>query len=135
MVFLIGANCFVYGDGTDDYHSFANDYIQFAGKDSVGVKEPVQPFLMKQDAMKRMKPGKMAPDITLNTADGREVNLSSLLKGKFTYIDVWATWCGPCAQEIPYFEELVSKFQNNDKIQFISISIDSDKEVGKKKIG
>lgn len=134
MVFLIGANYFVYGDGTGDYHSFANDYMQFAGRDSVGVKELVQPFLMKQDAMQRMKPGKMAPDITLNTADGQEVSLSSLLKGKFTYIDVWATWCGPCAQEIPYFEKLVSKFQDNDKIQFVSISIDSDKEAWKKKL-
>lgn len=134
MVFLIGTNYFVYGDGTGDYRSFASDFMRFAGKDSVGVKDIVQPFLMKHDAMQRVKPGNVAPDITLDTADGKDVNLSSLLKGKFTYIDVWATWCGPCVKEIPYLEKLADRFHGNAKVQFISISIDTDKDAWKKKI-
>ncbi len=45
------------------------------------------------------------------------------LKGKFVYIDVWATWCGPCRDEIPYLKELEKEFRN-ENIAFVSISVD-----------
>ncbi len=57
--------------------------------------------------------------------DGKEINLSDL-NGKFTYIDIWATWCGPCRKEIPHLEKVVEHFAGNDKVQFISISVDND---------
>ncbi|PCI33675.1 MAG: hypothetical protein COB60_07530 [Flavobacteriaceae bacterium] len=44
-------------------------------------------------------------------------------KGKFVYIDVWATWCGPCKSEIPYLKELEEEFQGKN-IAFISLSVD-----------
>ena len=46
------------------------------------------------------------------------------LKGKFVYIDVWATWCGPCLAEIPAFKELVARYKGRN-ISFVSISIDA----------
>lgn len=47
------------------------------------------------------------------------------LTGKVVYIDVWASWCGPCKKEIPHLKELKSKFRDqNDKIAFVGISID-----------
>jgi len=46
------------------------------------------------------------------------------LKGKFVYIDVWATWCGPCKAEIPYLKELEEKYKNKN-IKFVSISVDN----------
>jgi thiol-disulfide isomerase/thioredoxin len=70
----------------------------------------------------------------LNTPDGKQVQLKSLLKGKFTYIDVWATWCGPCCKEIPHLEKLVEKFKGNDKVQFISISTDANADAWKAKL-
>lgn len=45
------------------------------------------------------------------------------LKGKFVYVDVWATWCGPCKAEIPYLKEVESKYHNKN-IEFVSMSID-----------
>ena len=48
-------------------------------------------------------------------------------KGKYIYIDVWATWCGPCKEEIPYLKEVEKKYHNKN-IEFVSISIDKDKD-------
>ncbi|WP_196893225.1 TlpA family protein disulfide reductase [Aureivirga marina] len=44
-------------------------------------------------------------------------------KGKYVYIDVWATWCGPCKKEIPALKELEKEFHNKN-IEFVSISVD-----------
>lgn len=48
-------------------------------------------------------------------------------KGKYVYIDVWATWCGPCRQEIPFLQEIEKKYHDKN-IAFISISIDKLKD-------
>lgn len=69
--------------------------------------------------------GGLAYDPTLTDADGNEVKLSSLY-GKLTYIDIWATWCPPCCREIPFLEQVVEQFKDEEGIQFISISCDQD---------
>jgi len=46
--------------------------------------------------------------------------------GKYIYIDVWATWCKPCKVEYTYLKKLEEHFSNEDKLQIISISTDSD---------
>lgn len=48
------------------------------------------------------------------------------LKGKYTYIDVWATWCGPCIGEIPSLKAVESEYHGKN-IQFVSASIDQSK--------
>lgn len=48
------------------------------------------------------------------------------LKGKYVYIDVWATWCGPCKAEIPFLKE-VEKEYHGKNIVFVSISVDQAK--------
>ena len=45
------------------------------------------------------------------------------LKGKYVYVDVWATWCGPCIREIPSLKE-VEKAYHGKNIEFVSISVD-----------
>lgn len=57
-------------------------------------------------------------------------NQSSHLKdfaGKVIYIDLWATWCGPCIEELPYLDSLREKYKNNNEIIFITLSIDNNK--------
>lgn len=76
--------------------------------------------------VKGMLPGSPVADVTLKTTDGKEIKLSDL-KGKILYLDFWATWCGPCCYEAPFFEQLAEKFVGED-IEFISISIDEDME-------
>ncbi len=67
--------------------------------------------------------GKPAPQFTnYENYDGTTTSLKDL-KGKYVYIDVWATWCGPCRGEIPYLQKLEEHFKGKN-IVFVSISID-----------
>ncbi|MES2003262.1 MAG: TlpA disulfide reductase family protein [Bacteroidota bacterium] len=52
-------------------------------------------------------------------------------KGKLIYIDIWATWCGPCLEEMPAYEKLKASYKDNPNISFISLSIDDDKDAWK----
>ncbi|WP_394760230.1 TlpA family protein disulfide reductase [Flavobacterium sp.] len=51
-------------------------------------------------------------------------------KGKYVYIDVWATWCGPCRREIPFLQKVEEKYHGKN-IEFVSISIDVQKDFEK----
>jgi peroxiredoxin len=55
-------------------------------------------------------PGAPAPDFTLAARDGGKVSLAAL-KGQVVMINFWATWCGPCRQEMPLFAQLQSKYE------------------------
>lgn len=57
--------------------------------------------------------------------------LYSSFKGKYIYIDVWATWCFPCRREIPFLDELKKKYKEKP-IAFLSVSIDKSKLTWKK---
>ncbi|MFR5659530.1 MAG: TlpA family protein disulfide reductase, partial [Butyricimonas faecihominis] len=67
----------------------------------------------------------MSSDHKYMDIDGKMVALEDL-RGKYVYIDVWATWCGPCKAELPYLKKLEEKFKGKN-IYFVSISIDANK--------
>lgn len=64
-------------------------------------------------------PGKPSPDFKLKDIAGKEYTLKSF-RGKYVYIDVWATWCMPCIGEIPHLKKLESEMHGKD-IVFVSI--------------
>ena len=70
--------------------------------------------------------GKEAPGFTCADINGSNFSLKDF-KGKYVYLDFWATWCGPCRQENPSYLKLQSDYKGKD-IVFISISIDEEKE-------
>lgn len=55
-------------------------------------------------------PGSPAPDFTLAARDGGKVSLGDL-KGQVVMINFWATWCGPCRQEMPLLAQLQAKYE------------------------
>ncbi len=74
--------------------------------------------------------GKSSPKfISYENNAGGSMSLDDL-KGKYVYIDVWATWCGPCKYEIPYLKQVEKDYHDKD-IQFVSISIDKKKDYDK----
>ena len=75
-------------------------------------------------SVKPNKDRKPAPDFTLKDADGKVVHLSDY-KGKVVLLDFWATWCGPCKIEIPWFMEMQRK--NKDKgFEVLGVAMDDE---------
>lgn len=60
-----------------------------------------------------------APDFVVEDKDGNDVTLSSYF-GKPIVLNLWASWCSPCKQEMPYFEEA---YKSNDDIQFMMVNM------------
>lgn len=79
-----------------------------------------------------LKPGNVAPNFSFPDIKGKMISLSDF-KGKYVYIDVWATWCGPCKAEAPRFEELKKNFKGKN-IVFMSVSVDDTKEPWEKMV-
>jgi thiol-disulfide isomerase/thioredoxin len=79
------------------------------------------------DAINRLNPGNPAPDFTMRDIDGQEVSLSDF-RGKVVYLDFWASWCGPCMREMPYFKELKERLADQEDLVYLYISIDTDEQ-------
>ncbi len=78
------------------------------------------------DAVRKTSVGQMAPDFTMNDRDGKPVALSSL-RGKFIFLDFWASWCGPCRRENPNIVAAYAKFHSS-KFDILGVSLDSKKD-------
>ena len=63
----------------------------------------------------KTRAGGVAADFTYPDVNGKNVSLSDF-KGKVVLIDVWATWCGPCKQEIPHLKKLEEEMEGTDVV-------------------
>lgn len=75
----------------------------------------------------KLLPGQTAPDLVLQDVNGVTKKMSDF-KGKVIYVDLWATWCGPCIQESPAFEALGKKYAN-ENIVFLPVSTDNTTKI------
>jgi len=80
----------------------------------------IQESLIKWEKLLKGNP---APDFSYPDIKNNIVSLSDF-RGKYVYIDVWATWCGPYMGELPYLEKLEEEFEGKNVV-FISVSIDN----------
>lgn len=74
-----------------------------------------------------LKVGGLGPDFTAFTPDGKEIKLSDL-KGKYVFLDFWASWCGPCRREFPFMKEAMKHSENYKNFVILSYSIDKKKD-------
>jgi peroxiredoxin len=69
--------------------------------------------------------GKMAANFNLKDLKGDPVSLSGL-RGKVVFLNVWATWCAPCIEEMPSIESLYKEFRNDKDFVVLAVSQDID---------
>jgi len=72
---------------------------------------------------------KPVPQFTLSSLDGKTVSMKNL-SNKVVVIDFWATWCGPCREEIPHLNKLYSDYRGQG-LEIIGISMDDGPEAVK----
>jgi thiol-disulfide isomerase/thioredoxin len=73
----------------------------------------------------------LAPDFTLESLDGKTMKLSDF-RGKAVLLNFWATWCGPCKIEMPWFVELQNQYAAQG-FQIVGVAMDdaSKEDIGK----
>ena len=104
-----------------------NNYEEEQGK----ITQIVASWRERKDDYDNMpKNGDMSIDFSYPNISNEMISLS-FFKGRLVYIDIWATWCGPCIAEIPSLKRLQKDYENMDII-FLSVSVDTDKEAWKK---
>ncbi|MGV3527790.1 MAG: ABC transporter permease [Flavisolibacter sp.] len=84
-----------------------------------------QKLLAQSERLNKMARGEKATSFSAVSLTGKELKLENLLN-RYLVIDLWATWCGPCKREEPFFDELAKRYSGNN-VGFISISIDEEK--------
>lgn len=77
----------------------------------------------RQQKIKALYPGKIAPDFTLLKKDSSIFTLSSL-RGNYTLVDFWASWCYPCREAIPHWKSVYRKYHSKG-LELLSVSNDS----------
>ncbi|MFO0477170.1 MAG: TlpA family protein disulfide reductase [Bacteroidota bacterium] len=77
------------------------------------------------EKLKKLSKANIAPSFKGKTPTGKLVSLEDY-KGKVLFIDVWATWCGPCKEELPFTHKIQEYYKFNNQVQILYISIDSE---------
>jgi len=109
-----------YGDYKTMADKFSNLIMTKSQKDrNNAIMSPLLTYKAGTDAFQFSYPDK----------EGKQVSLASL-KGKVVLVDVWATWCGPCKQEIPHLKKLEEQMHGKD-VAIISLSTDAVKDKDK----
>jgi thiol-disulfide isomerase/thioredoxin len=104
-------------------------------KELGGTDEGLQAYLARNDASKRALEStevgtweaKVQPlsDFSLVDIRGKKWRLADL-KGKVTFINFWATWCGPCVAELPYVQKLHDQMKDSKDVLVLTLNIDSE---------
>jgi len=69
-------------------------------------------------------PATVAPDFTLRTMDGPNLRLQEQ-RGRVVLVNFWATWCGPCRQEMPHLNRLYEKYRSSGFV-LLGVNVDDD---------
>ncbi|SNR17536.1 TlpA family protein disulfide reductase [Tenacibaculum jejuense] len=102
-----------------------NSEVLYNGIMELSNDEEFKEKLTKQyTSMQKLADGKVSPSFENYENNAGGTTSLADLKGKYVYIDLWATWCQPCKAEIPFLKKVEEKYSGKN-IAFVSISIDA----------
>lgn len=121
---------FIYARAVPFIQNF-NQYLGFVNKYGQYLKSPSLVEKVKDlgDKIYDSKPGGQGVDFSFSDKDGKTVSFHDL-QGKLVFVDIWATWCAPCKQEIPFLNKLEEELKDS-AITFVTISTDEKKDSAK----
>lgn len=108
--------------------NFESDYLKI--KPLVNIPKTKEELDMRLTTARTNSKGKTLSGFNYANHKGGFTSLASL-KGKYVYIDIWATWCGPCIKEFPELKQLIADYKDNKMIEFVCISIDDKSDYEK----
>ena len=113
-----------YEDLKKKYSGVDSTHIASMDKNIEGTAKQVIDFVTPKLVSRNLFPkGSPSPSfVDYENFAGGNTSLSDL-EGKYVYMDIWATWCGPCIREIPALKKLEQQFEGKN-IEFVSISVD-----------
>ncbi len=115
-----------------DYNDLLQDSILKKEKQKItdffSNEKYVQLYVKQLKTIKAKKKmmGTHALNFSFEDRQGSIVSLSDF-KGKYVFLDIWATWCGPCKFQLPFLEKIYQEFKE-ENIVFVGISIDSPQD-------
>lgn len=104
-----------------------SDYKKIMSLVTLEIKK--EDLIRRYNVAKATSGGVESSGFTYQNYNGENTSLSDF-KGKYVYIDVWATWCGPCLREMPEMQKLMAEYKEKN-IVFVFISVDDLKDTGK----
>ncbi|WP_040278006.1 TlpA family protein disulfide reductase [Psychroserpens damuponensis] len=113
---------FLVSPGNENMESIYNFFVNNSTNEDTKKK-----LTASFEKNKNLIKGKPSPQfVNYENHKGGDLSLTDL-KGKYVYVDVWATWCGPCIREIPSLKEVEKQFHGQN-VEFVSTSIDQAKD-------
>lgn len=89
------------------------------------IKQQIEAKKAREEAAKKVAPGCVAPDFTLNDINGNPLSLSSL-RGKYLILDFWGAWCGWCIKGFPDMKKYYEKYK--DKVEILGVDCNDTEE-------
>ena len=81
-------------------------------------------YILKGDLFRESQLNQTAPNFSLSDAQGKFISLDSL-RGQVVLLNFWATWCGPCQEEMPSIEALYQKYRDRG-FTVLAVSVDEE---------
>lgn len=98
------------------------------GESQQTTKEAASPTPTTNGPSCNPKVGAHAPSLSIDSLSTS--GKASIAPGKVTLVDFWATWCGPCRESFPKYQELYTKYKSRG-FEIIAVSVDEDSDKGK----